>query len=119
MAGAMQPQGLLSRGVVSRDNLPTEWGSIENMVDGGITPSCQRLKEYLQASCTTEECKSRVEQVLICIADILRLEEEKVCRTDPVLRQLLVLLESDISGEQLKLALAEIEVSPQEPEDIS
>ena len=49
------------------------------------------------------------------IADILRLEEESPASTEAALKQLLTLLESDKSVSEIELALARINVAPQEP----
>ena len=75
-------------------NLDEEWQQIQNMLNAGIIPSSQRLKEFLEASCEGIDCAERTEDALGIIADILRLEEERVAVTEPALRELLVLLES-------------------------
>jgi hypothetical protein len=100
---------------LSNFNLEEEWQRIMNMVKGGIIPSCQRIKEYLQASCLGPDCQERINKVLSCIADILRLEEERVSSTEPALREVLVLLESDKPADELRVALSRIEVKPKEP----
>jgi hypothetical protein len=86
-------------------DLDKDWRQIENMVNSGIIPSCQRLKEYLQASCTGPDCQERIDKVLSCIADIFRLEEEKVVSTDAGLREILTLLESGRPVEELRVAM--------------
>ena len=53
--------------------------------------------------------------MLACLADILRLEEERVLPTDPSLKELLVLLESDTSVQDMQLALSKITVYSKEP----
>jgi hypothetical protein len=93
-----------------------DWQEIRAMVEGGIIPSYQRIKEYLEASCKSKDCSQRIEKMLACIADILRMQEDRVCATEPVLRQLLVILESDQSAELMLVALNGIEVSPEAPE---
>jgi hypothetical protein len=95
--------------------LDKEWREIENMLNGGIIPSTQRIKEYLEASCEGPDCAKRIEKVLSCIADILRLEEERCCSTEQSLKEFLVLLESDKSGNELRAALSKIDVLPKEP----
>ena len=97
-------------------NLDNEWQEIENMLNAGIIPSCERIKEYLEASCKSQDCSTRIDNVLSCLADILRLEEERVASTEPVLKELLVLLESDKPAAEMQLALAKIIVSSKEPE---
>ncbi|MCX5706627.1 MAG: hypothetical protein NTW13_03035 [Candidatus Omnitrophica bacterium] len=95
--------------------LDKEWGEIENMLNGGIIPSIDRIKDYLALSCKSEDCQARIDKALSCIAGILRIEEERCSVTDAALKQLLVLLESDKSANELQLSLAKIEVLAKEP----
>ncbi|MDD4899260.1 MAG: ATP-binding protein [Candidatus Omnitrophica bacterium] len=101
----------------TRVKLPVDpqWHEVTQMVEKGIVPSYQRIKDYLEESCNTPECQQKVNQVLSCIADILRLEEEEVNPTAPVLHEILILLESGQSAQQLQVALAKIEIPEEEP----
>lgn len=96
-------------------NLDKEWSEIQNMLNGGIIPSSERIKEYLEACVNSDKCDEGMQKALSGIADILRLEEERVLSTEPALRDLLVLLESDKTPVEIQTALANIEVSAQEP----
>jgi len=109
---------LPSAGGQSLLNLDAEWQQIENMTQAGLIPSNERIREYLQASCQSEDCSQRIDKVLSLFADILRLEEERVSSTEPALREILVLLESDKAAAELQVALSKIEVSPKEPQTI-
>jgi len=82
-------------------NLDAELGQMQKMVDSGISPSSQRVKEYVQSSCLQGKAVGDMDKVILCIADILRLEEERCCSTDPTLRDILVVLESQKSSQQL------------------
>jgi hypothetical protein len=93
-----------------------EWGEIENMLNGGIIPSIERIKELMAASTSAEDYSARIEKALSCIAGILRIEEDRCCGTDSALKQVLVLLESNKPQKELKLALAGIVVSEKEPQ---
>lgn len=62
------------------------------MVDAGLTPSADRIKEYVQASCL--KGNSDMQKVISCIVEMLRMEEESCCLTEPVLKDILVVLES-------------------------
>jgi hypothetical protein len=99
-------------------NLDAEWRQIQNMLNAGIIPSSERIKEYLEASCQSKDCSQRIDNVLSCLADILRLEEEQVALTEPELKQILVLLESDKPANEMQFALSRIKVSPKEPKTI-
>jgi len=90
----------------------------QNMIAGELIPSTQRIKEYLEASCLGPNCQERIRKASSCIAAILRLEEERLSPTEPELKEILALVESDKPAEELMLALAKISVSPQEPEAI-
>ncbi|MFA4993095.1 MAG: glycosyltransferase family 9 protein [Candidatus Omnitrophota bacterium] len=93
--------------------LDKEWLEIERMANSGIAPSCERLREYLLS---LQDPNSQIDKVLACIADILRQEEEKACCTESSLREILVLLESGRPANELKLALAKIEIFAKEPQ---
>jgi len=106
------------QGIAVPASLRKEWRQIENMIQSGIIPSGERIKEYLE-SCYAEGCVgSEINKVLSCIADIFRLEEERAIPTEPGLKEFLVLLESDKSEEEFKLALSGIEFAAGEPKTI-
>jgi len=83
-------------------NLAQEWRQIQKMLDAGITPSAERIKEYLQVSCTKGNILQDKDKVILCIADILRSEEETCSATDPTLHDILVVLE--VSGSDTELS---------------
>jgi hypothetical protein len=93
-----------------------EWGEIEKMLNSGIAPSIERIREYLASSCTSADCQARRDRALSCVADILKMEEERCLPTEEALKQLLVILDSDRPADDLKLALAKIKVLPKLPE---
>jgi hypothetical protein len=88
-----------------------EWQQIRNMLDGGLIPSIDRLKAYVQGSCDDAECKKRVDNAISGLADIFRIEEERCVRSDGPLKQLLALLESGKPAPELKKALAAIVIA--------
>lgn len=81
-------------------NLEQELGEIQRLVGAGITPSAERIKEYVQVSCL--KGNPDMQKLVSCIADILRLEEERCCSTDAMLKDILVVLESVRSVQELK-----------------
>lgn len=82
-------------------NLNQEWLQIQELAEAGITPSTERIKEYIQVSCLKDKLND-MRKVISCIADILRAEEESCSSTDPTLRDILVVLESGRSIQELK-----------------
>jgi len=98
--------------------LDNEWQEIQKMLNAGITPSSERIKEYLQGRCGNGNFEKEIDKVLSCIADILRIEEDRVVATEPALREFLVLLESDKTADQFRVALAEIDIAPKEPKKV-
>jgi hypothetical protein len=100
---------------LSNVNLHESWRQIQNMLQAGIIPSSERIREYLQACCSREDSDKEIDKVLACIADILRLEEERCEATDSALKEMLVLLESDKPASQMPAALSSIAVLPKEP----
>jgi hypothetical protein len=108
--GVMPP---LSR--LENVNLDEEWQQIQSMIQAGIIPASDRIKEYLQACCFKDDINPQVEKVLACIADILRLEEEQLKPTEAALRDFLALLESDKPAGDLQVALSSIAFTAKEP----
>ena len=108
----LSPKGTVPVSIVS----DKEWQQIERMVNSHIAPSCERLREYLLS---LQDPNSQTDKVLACIADILRQEEEKAGYTEASLREILVLLEADKPVNELRLALAKVQVSAKEPELIA
>jgi len=101
-----------------RDNVSfdLEWAQIENMINAGIVPSGQRIKDYLNSCCKKQELNQGIDKALSCIMDIMRLEEKQCEATDPALRELLVLLESGKPADQLEAALVNINFTSEEPQ---
>jgi len=95
--------------------LNSEWIQIENMLAAGITPSSERIKEYLQSCCQKQDFSQDIDKVLSCIADMLRLEEEQAISTDLSLKEILGLLESGKPANDMQLVLAQITVEAEEP----
>jgi hypothetical protein len=75
-------------------NLAEEWQQIQKILSAGIIPSSERIKEYVGACFLEDNMDEQIDKVLSCIADILRLEEERCLPTEAGLKELLVSLES-------------------------
>ena len=112
MLKGISPQGIAPSLVGIPDK---EWQEIERMVNAGIRPSLERIREYLVLSCKGADCQVKIDQALSGIVDILRLEEEYSSLTAAGLKEILVLLESNKPAGQLSAALAKIVIAPQEP----
>ena len=90
------------------------------MLDGGITPSPQRVKEYLEESCLGANCQPKIKGARDVLRDALRIEEGRSKKeSNPEYKQLLIAVESNKSPQELTLALAKITPQPQEPNQIS
>ena len=94
----------MPRSSLQRINLNQEWSDIERLVNSGIIPSAERLKEYLAVSFFKGNLDNDMEKIVSCIADILRIQEESCRATDSTLKDILVVLGSGRSGEELKIA---------------
>jgi hypothetical protein len=105
--------------------LEKQWREIERMLQAGIRPSTDRIKEYVKAIEGQYNAETprpiggpgvppsaEIDKVLSCIADILRQEEQECYSTEPALRQLLALLES---GDPLGPGLEKVQPLPKEP----
>jgi hypothetical protein len=93
--------GVSGMGNLQRINLSEEWDQIERMVSGGITPSAERIKEFVQAACAQGVAERDIEKVVSCISDILRQQEESCCETEATLKDILVVLEAADSEAEL------------------
>jgi hypothetical protein len=70
------------------------------MLRAGLSPSTERLKEYVLACCVKRELVPEMGEVLACLAAVLRHEEEEAEETDATVCGLLVLVETagNLSG---------------------
>lgn len=98
-------------GALSSAQLEESLLQARNMLDAGIMPSNERIKEYIQACCASNAGQER-DKVLSCIADMLRLQEEQAVRTDAQLKEMLVLLESGNPASQMQIILTKIMIEP-------
>jgi hypothetical protein len=112
---AMAPGSRVTAPPALNISLDKEWSEIERMINAGIIPSIDRLKEYLESCGDSERLGRGMDKVIACIADILRIEEDRCELTDSALKQLLVLLESNKPAEELQVALLSIQASAKDP----
>jgi hypothetical protein len=75
-------------------NVDKDWIEIQNMLQAGIIPSTERLKEYYATCCQNNLLVQEKEKILSCLAEILRLEEERCFSTNASTREFLVVLNS-------------------------
>jgi len=99
-------------------NLDESLGQIQNMLKAGIIPSSERIREYLQSCCRKKDMGQDIDKILACIADILRLQEDRATSTDLSLKEMLALLESNKSASEMQLVLAKITVAEKESLEI-
>jgi hypothetical protein len=71
-----------------------ELARLQKMLNAGVAPSNDRVREYVLACCLKQPQGQGMAKVLGCIASVLRLEEERVVDTDPSLRNLLAVVGS-------------------------
>ncbi|MCX5708681.1 MAG: ATP-binding protein [Candidatus Omnitrophica bacterium] len=110
------PAGINQFPSVNIADLDGEWQQIERMAATEMVPSTQRLKEFLGACCSKGALDKYAGNVLACIADILRLEEEQAKSTEPALRDILILLESNRPENELQQSLSFITVTAGQPQ---
>ncbi|MDD5724745.1 MAG: diguanylate cyclase [Candidatus Omnitrophica bacterium] len=88
-----------------RVDLVWDWLGIERLLDSGIPPSAERLKEYFAASSLQGNLSRDRGRIISCIADILRMEEMDAVKTDPSIKDMLTVAESGKNGKELKDSL--------------
>jgi hypothetical protein len=84
----------LSQAELAQINIDSEMQQIRNMIQSGIVPSGQRIKELIAACVQKKEMNSQAESLLLCLVDIFKLEEENVSESSPELREALVIVDS-------------------------
>lgn len=84
----------LSKAELERINVASEIQQINNMIQAGIMPSGDRVKELVAACCQKGEINSRAEDLLLCVQDILKLEEENASVSSAALKEALVIVDS-------------------------
>ena len=75
-------------------NLDNELSQIQNMLKAGITPSIERLKEYVAACYQKGQLRKHLGGIVNCLVDTCKLEEEKVAESTADLKELLLLIEA-------------------------
>ncbi|MFA6217518.1 MAG: hypothetical protein WDL87_07735 [Candidatus Omnitrophota bacterium] len=85
---------ILNQAELDKINLDEEIKQIQIMVESGIIPSGRRIKELVAASSQKGELNKRMNDLLLCLVDICRLEEENVSESAPELREALVILDT-------------------------
>jgi hypothetical protein len=97
-----QPMGNLSRlnfslpklSDVENINLDDELAQIQKLLQAGITPSGDRLKEYVAACYQKGELKQHLDGIVALLKDTCKLEEEKVSESANALKEALLILDS-------------------------
>ncbi len=80
---------------VTLADLDKQWSQLNTMVKSGFAPSGQRLKEYAFGCVAKGVIDSRRDDLLNCLAGILRMEEDKNNSTDICVKDTIMFLETD------------------------
>jgi hypothetical protein len=75
-------------------DLDKEQEDLNKMLEAGIIPSGERLKEYLAACYYRNEIDVRTRNFLTCLIEVCRLEEEHVVEATPELKEAIVIADS-------------------------
>ncbi len=109
---AQSPTGLLTTQqpiqLIPAAKLGAYWQDIQKTLQENTVPSSDRILSYIQSCCDKEDAAQEIEKVVICITEILRLEEDQVIYTDPALKQILAILESRVSPVEIRAALSQV-----------
>ena len=86
-------------------DLNQDWLDIQNLTRSGIIPSPERIKEYIQGLCLKDDySREKAQNVILCLSDILRLEEENYLTTPSLLKDILIIISSTDKASELKEA---------------
>ena len=91
----------LSSAELERINIDSQIGQIRDMLRAGISPSGARVKELAAACAQKGQISAYADDLLACIGDILKLEEEIAKESSPELKEALVL--ADLGGNYFQL----------------
>lgn len=75
-------------------NLDESFAQIKNLVDRGIIPSDERVKEFVAACFHKKQLVQRKEDILTCIAQICKLQEESASQTSKELKEALMIVDN-------------------------
>lgn len=106
------PQEQINPGIPS-SAIDKEWRDIQKTVSEGNIPSGDRIRKYVLFCCQRENLNKDVDNVIICISEILRLEEDYVVDCEPGFIRFLSILESYTSPQELQIALRNFSFVPQ------
>lgn len=82
----------LSQVELRQINIGLEMQQIKNMVRSGITPSGERIKEFIAACVQKGEIDARVDNLLLCLMDVCKLEEGNASESSSALKEALVIV---------------------------
>ncbi|MDO8662035.1 MAG: response regulator [Candidatus Omnitrophota bacterium] len=84
----------LTQRELAKMNIDLEIQQIQNMASSGILPSGRRIKELIAACVQKKEITARADNLLLCLIDICKLEEENAYDTEPEMKEALVIVDS-------------------------
>ncbi|MFA5118779.1 MAG: hypothetical protein WC695_08015 [Candidatus Omnitrophota bacterium] len=87
------------------ENQDAQWREIEKMAISGIEASPERIREYLLS---VRNLDRQADTVIAGFAIILRTQENGTIKTETGLKDILTLLETGNSGEEIQFALRQI-----------
>ncbi|GEM_PF-3441574 len=79
---------------VSSVDLDKEMNELQTMVKSGIIPSGERVAEFLAVCKAKDEVNARRNDLLACVINICRLQEDELVETSQDLKQVMVLAEA-------------------------
>ncbi len=87
------------------NNINGEFAQINNLLRAGIIPSPDRIKTVTVWCLQKKDCQQDIGEIISCIADIMRLEEEEPSAGNSAFKDILTCLESDQPAQQIQLSL--------------
>ncbi|MFH1397256.1 MAG: hypothetical protein ABIH27_01725 [Candidatus Omnitrophota bacterium] len=84
----------LSQEELRQFNVASEIELIKNMVKAGNIPSGDRIKELIAACVQKGQINSQIDNLLLCLVDTFKLEEENALESSAELREALVIVDS-------------------------
>ena len=76
--------------------------AIDDAVNSGVIPAASQIKEYAQASSAQGVIAQNKTDIIRCIAEMLRLEEENYSKSDVLIKDILIVLDAGNSEQELE-----------------
>jgi hypothetical protein len=84
----------LTQAQLKQINIESEIEQVKNLIESGTVPSADRIKELIAACSQKGQISAYADNLLLCLADICKLQEQNAFETSKELKEALVIVDS-------------------------